>query len=92
MKQLTNKQRAKIYRQAAEMIFESKGSLWKPCFGCEALSLITKEDIGIRNLKTIFPEFGLFAQHETMYVFWNTDEYQERTLGFLLAEQIAMNP
>lgn len=92
MKQLTNEERAKIYRQAAEMVFNNEGVLGTKAYGCHVLSLITGDNVKSYNLETSFPEYGLFTPDGITYAFWMWHEYQERTLGFLLAEQIALNP
>ena len=83
---LTPKQRAKIYREAAERVFNSR------IFGCIAIDDIIGETESTDDLELNFPEFHLFAPEERCYAFWMSYEYQERTLGLLLAEQIALNP
>lgn len=98
MKQLTNKQRAKIYRQAAEMVFENAGNVdGDGAFSCHAIDSILRQEIGttkwmdLKELSILRPDklpFSFFGNPQ----FWHYSEYQERTLGLLLAEQIALNP
>jgi len=94
---LTPKQRAKIYREAAERVFENAGdSIGDNCFSCHAIDGVLRKPIGTVDPKD-WEELFLFNPYRWLSnpskdEFWHYSEFEERTLGLLLAEQIALNP
>lgn len=90
---MNNKQRAKIYRQAAEIIANCEQR-----FGCDALA-VAAEVWFDKDLENVFPEFWYFKfQCEPSIAWWgdvwaSTDETREcRIIALLLSEQMALNP
>ena len=94
---LTPKQRAKIYREAAKRVFENAGNfIGDNVFSCHAIDGILKKRIGYTNPND-WKELALFVSDREFSdpckdEYWHYSEYQERTLGLLLAEQIALKP
>lgn len=95
MKQLTNEERAKIYREAAKRVFENKGAFYGvDAYACHSIANIINAPYGFVNEHT-FPELFYLRRFDSWVeycTFWTTEDYQSRTLGLLLAEQIALNP
>lgn len=91
---MTRKQRAKIYRQAAEMICD-KQHIW--C--CDAIAEASAIcDIYEKVDEQVYPEFFMFKfKRDGHVLFWNDyvspcNETECRILALLLSEQMALNP
>lgn len=93
---MTNKQRAKIYRQAAEKIIiikKYKADFYsKYAFACNIIGRVSQ----ISCNKESFPEFFLFKNRERAFnhAWWDYGGYElePRIIALLFAEQIALNP
>lgn len=94
MKELTAKQRAKIYREAAIGIF--KGTYNACCQAVYWSSELPKEvEMGESLSGVLFREFQgelyLFKQRGRTW-WWDIDDKDSRITALLLCEQMALNP
>ncbi len=90
---LTNQQRSRIYRKAAEKMYES--GEYKYTFCCIAVNeiLYNEYDIGIAQweVSKYFPELFLFFQEHKFNGggWWRMNDNEERPLALLFASEIA---
>lgn len=92
---MTAKQRAKIYRQAAEDIFYGREEFC--CISARhALESLFNINIWSHEVEEYFPELFQFNPFSGAYNWWGRNEFKEnhdcRILTLLLSEQIALNP
>lgn len=92
---MSNKQRAKIYRKAAELIADRANILNEyRRFGiCWVFKKLIQPEQDIYNGCQKFPELDLFEIPKQAYRWDKTDEDDnKRIIALLLSEQIALNP
>lgn len=87
---MTNKQRSKIYRKAAELLSLGGGN----GLCCCAINDTCNNDyrfLSTIQLCGIFPELGLFNPHNNMF-WWPLGDLEPRIIALLLAAEIAERP
>lgn len=97
---MTNKQRAKIYRRAAEIIFKGKAitdfGIYRNLGCCDSVSLCCNGTFRGCN-SFVFSEFFLFQPNDDLSrhsFWWQTPplDLEPRIIALLLSEQMALNP
>lgn len=89
---MSNKQRAKIYRQAAEMIANKISHSYGICLHLQ--NVYTEHFIWLSDVTKYFPEFSLLEPHSHKTMWWSKGKRgnEQRVIALLLSEQMALNP